>query len=333
MSRVAVVILNFNAEEKTLECLRALAHQTYPHITPIIVDNNSSRTSALETYASDNEIKLIKNSQNKGFAGGVNTGISYALQRDFDYIALLNNDAVPAPDWIEKLIDGVDASGADIVTGLMLRSDGKTIDSTGEQYSSWGLPFPRDRDQPTNGAPTPSFVFGATGGGTLYRSSVFSTIGLFDETFFAYYEDVDISFRAQLANFKIFYTDKAILYHEEGGTFNKYPKVRTVQHFKNLPLLYIKNVPTSMLASVGFRFFIAYNAMLAKAIVHGAGISAVKGWLRQIPLFWFHAVPARIKIQREKKVPASYIRSILWPDLPPDQTGLRKFRSLFTGRK
>lgn len=169
MSRVAVVILNFNAEEKTLECLHALSHQTYSRIIPIVIDNDSNHTSALEKYSRDNKIQFIKNDQNKGFAGGVNTGISYALENDFDYIALLNNDAKPAPDWIEKLIDGIEESRADIVTGLMLRSDGKTIDSTGEQYSSWGLPFPRDRDQPTDSAPSSSFVFGATGGGTLYR--------------------------------------------------------------------------------------------------------------------------------------------------------------------
>lgn len=332
-SVVAVVVLNYNSENQTIECLESLSRQTYKKITPIVVDNSPSVMKNLTAYTSKRNIVYIRNDKNKGFAGGVNTGINYALDNQFEYIVLLNNDAVPDKKWIHELMLAASQTQSDIVTGLMLHSDGKTVDSTGEQYSTWGLPFPRDRNAHADSAPESSSVFGATGGGTLYRSSVFDTIGTFDETFFAYYEDVDISFRAQLAGLKVYYSKSAILYHEQGGTFNKYPKLRTAQHFKNLPLLYIKNVPSSLLLPVGVRLFVAYNLMFIKATVNGALLPALKGWLLQIPLFWFHALPARRHIQQNRKVSNIDIKHLLWPDLPPDQTGLRKFRSLFTGKK
>lgn len=333
MSSVAVVVLNFNAEEKTLECLKSLARQTYHDITPIVIDNASTHITQLRDYTASHEIAFLENATNTGFAGGVNTGIRHALEYEYDYIALLNNDALPAPNWIEQLVRCAHDTQSDIVTGLMLHSSGKTIDSTGEQYSIWGLPFPRDRDRLADHAAVSGPTFGATGGGTLYSAKVFREIGLFDESFFAYLEDVDVSFRAQLAGFKIYYCAEAILYHEQGGTFNKYPAVRTLHYFKNLPLVYIKNLPTSLLLPVGIRLFVAYALIFFKAIARGGSVPAIKGWLWQIPLFWFHALPARAKIQRERKVSDDYIRSLLWPDLPPDQTGLRKFRSLFTGKK
>lgn len=333
MSSVAVVVLNFNAEEKTIECLDSLARQTYQDITPIIVDNASTHTTQLRDYTAAHQIAFLQNPVNTGFAGGVNTGIRHALEHKYDFVTLLNNDALPAPDWIEQLVSCAHDTKSDIVTGLMLHSSGKTIDSTGEQYSVWGLPFPRDRNRPVAHAAVSGPTFGATGGGTLYNAKVFREIGLFDETFFAYLEDVDISFRAQLAGLKMYYCAEAVLYHEQGGTFNKYPAVRTMHYFKNLPLVYIKNIPAPLLLPVGARLIIAYTLIFFKAIIHGGVIPALKGWLWQIPLFWFHALPARHKIQRDKKVGDDYIKSILWPDLPPDQTGLRKFRSLFTGKK
>lgn len=333
MSSVAVVILNFNTEEKTIECLDSLASQTYQAITPIVVDNASTQIAKLREYTASHQIAFLQNSVNTGFAGGVNTGIRHALEHNHDFIALLNNDALPAPDWIEQLVTCAHDTKSDIVTGLMLHSSGETIDSTGEQYSTWGLPFPRDRNRLAAHASKSGPTFGATGGGTLYSTAVFEQIGLFDETFFAYLEDVDISFRAQLVGLKIHYCAEAILYHEQGGTFNKYPAVRTMHYFKNLPLVYIKNVPASLLLPIGIRLFVAYTLIFFKAMTHGGAIPALKGWLWQIPLFWFHAIPARLQIQRDRTVSTSRIISILWPDLPPDQTGLRKFRSLFTGER
>ena len=131
----------------------------------------------------------------------------------------------------------------------------------------------------------------------------------------------------------MYYTKAAVAYHKQGATSSKIPGFTIYQTFKNLPLFYIKNMPLSLIFRTGSRFTFAYCLMLGNAIKNGNGIPALRGWLAQIPLFWFHALPERRRIQRSKKVSDKYIKSILWPDLPPDQTGLRKFRSLFTGKR
>ena len=104
------------------------------------------------------------------------------------------------------------------------------------------------------------------------------------------------------------------------------------QTFKNLPLLFWKNVPTKLLVKVGLRFFILYTLIFGNAIKNGSGWPALKGVFASIYYFWTSALWKRLQIQRSKKVSADYIWSILYHDLPPEQTGMRKFRKIFTGK-
>jgi GT2 family glycosyltransferase len=190
MNRLAVVILNWNGIDDTLLCFDSLLKQTASNFTIVIVDNGSVDNSkeTLKKLQSDHSDQLVVlyNSYNKGFAGGVNTGITWALKNDFRAVALFNNDAVADKRWLESLDEASKDGQVGIVTGLLLHSDGKTIDSTGEQYTTWGLPFPRGRDLATGTAQAGGYTFGATGGATLYKMSVFKDVGLFDEDFFAY---------------------------------------------------------------------------------------------------------------------------------------------------
>lgn len=333
---VAVIVLNYKGIEDTRQCIDSLTQQTYPYITIVAVENGSNDSSVerfhtfKEMYG--DQVITLYNKQNLGFAGGVNTGIKWAIDNNYDYIALLNNDATADVAWVQSLVNGtVNNKHIGITTGLLLHQAGKTIDSTGEQYSKWGLPFPRNRGDETKSAPKGELVFGATGGATLYKTALFQDIGLFDEDFFAYYEDVDISFRAQLAGWKVAYTPEAIAYHKQGATSNKIPGFTVYQMFKNLPILFEKNVPRELLLSVGVRFYFAYIVMFFNAIKNGAGIPAIKGLLKSIVLA-FSSLPKRWIIQKNKRVSTDYIKSILWPDLPPDQTGLRKVRKFFTGK-
>lgn len=335
MNRVAIVTLNWNGVEDTTQCVASLLKQTYGDFHIVVVDNASSAAgthNALDALASDN-VTIIYNKKNLGFAGGVNTGINYALERDFAYVALFNNDAVADKDWLKELVTASQTHKSGITTGLLLHRNGKTIDSTGDWCSVWGLPFPRDRNKPADEASASGFVFSGSGGASLYRTELFEKAGLFDEKFFMYYEDTDMSFRAQIYGYPVYYTDRAIAYHKQGASSDKVPGLAVQHTFKNLPLFYIKNMPTRLLISTGSRFALAYTLMLGNAIKSGNGGPAIKGWFAQIYLFWFHALPARFEIQRAKKVSDSYIKTILWPNLPPDQTGLRKFRSLFIGKK
>jgi GT2 family glycosyltransferase len=336
MNRVAIVVLNWNGINDTLTCLDSLLSQTYKDLHLVVVDNGSEDNSKdlLDQFQQSHRdmVDVIYNPTNFGFAGGVNTGIEWVLNDDFEYVALFNNDAVADKEWLASLAKAAGQKGVGITTGLLLHKDGKTIDSTGEFFSQWGLAFPRNRGDDASKSPKSGKVFGASGGASLYKTALFRDIGLFDEDFFAYYEDGDISFRAQLAGWKVAYTPKAIAFHKQGATSKKIPGFTTYQTFKNLPLLFLKDVPRGLLFSVGIRFYFAYLLILLNAIAKGNGTSALKGaWMSFI--LGFKKLGERRQIQKNKRVSADYIKSILWDDLPPDQTGIRKFRKIFTGKE
>lgn len=335
MNRVVIVTINWNGADDTADCVASLRKLDYENFHIVVVDNGSTTEGtheALDTLSGD-DVTVIYNEDNLGFSGGVNTGIRYAMKHGYDYVALFNNDAVADKNWLKELVKSAEKEQSGITTGLLLHRDGKTIDSTGDWCSNWGLPFPRNRGDKTAEAASSGPVFSGSGGASLYSVKMFEDMGLFDEKFFMYYEDTDISFRAQNYDYKVYYTNQAIAYHKQGASSDKVSGLGVRQAFRNLPTFYIKNMPTRLLWSTGSRFTLAYTLMLGNAIKRGNGGPALRGWLSGIPLFWLHALPARFKIQRERKVSSDYIQSILWPDLPPDQTGLRKFRSFFTGKK
>lgn len=327
--RVAVVVPNLNGADFIAQAIDSLLHQTFK--ASIIVIENASIDNSLEILKSyKDQITIIQNEKNLGFAGGVNVGIRYALDNSFDAVALFNNDAVADPSWLSELVTNIsNHHDTGIVTSRILLSDDGTLDSTGEFYTTWGLPYPRGRKEPENSYEQQEYVFGASGGASLYQTKLFRDIGLFDETFFAYYEDTDISFRAQLAGWKIRYTPTALVKHRQGATSKKMTSGFTVyQTFKNLPILFTKNIPTSLLFSVGIRFYFAYFLIFAKAITAGNAWPALKGIgraLRHLP----HSIKERWRIQHSKRVSAGYINEIIIHDLPPNQTGIRKLRGIF----
>lgn len=329
IERIAVVIPNLNGEAYLQSAIDSLLKQDCS-LDIIVVDNASSDRSIaiLEEYG--DAIRLLKNTQNLGFAGGVNVGISYAIEHNFDAIALFNNDAVAQPNWLSQLADAMkrhDDTG--IVTCRIQLEGDNLLDSTGEFYTSWGLPYPRGREQPIDSYADEEYIFGASGGASLYRTELLHEIGVFDEAYFAYYEDTDISFRAQLAGWKVLYTPGAVVNHRQGATAKKMVRGFTVyQMFKNLPMLFIKNVPARLLVPIGIRFYFAYGLIFANAVIRGHGWPALKGMVRHWSLL-AHCLSQRWRIQRTKKADADYIRSIIIHDLPPNQTGIRKLRKLF----
>ena len=318
VARVAIVVLNWNGSTDTLRCLDAVARQIDVNPVIIVVDNNSEDESLhrLRPLAASGRIVLLENDSNDGFAGGVNVGITYALARGFDAVALLNNDAVPQPRWLVELVTAMNESKAAIVTGLLLDEAGSKVDSAGDFYSWWGMPFPRARGEDADQAPASGFVASASGGATLYRSDVFREIGLFDENFFAYFEDVDLSLRAQSALLRVYYTRDAVAFHARGSSSSQVSGLTTYQSFKNLPLLAIKNVPGRYLPLLWARFSLLYGALLVNAIRTGRGKPALRGMRSAITLTFTYALTERRRIQRLRQLSAQGFTRLMSPHDP-----------------
>ena len=205
--------------------------------------------------------------------------------------------------------------------------DKKNLDSTGEQYTTWGLPFPRGREEPVSDKYDQDItVFGASGGASLYRTKMLKEIGLFDEDFFAYYEDVDISFRAQLAGWKIVYQPKAEVYHQIGATSSRIKDFTTYQTLKNLPMLFWKNVPWALMPRMLPRFSLAYWGIFFSAVKRRQGMAAAQGMSAFLLLFPKKTFQ-RYSIRRNRVVSVRYIDSILIHDLPPNAAKLHSLRS------
>lgn len=333
MKRLAVIVLNWNCADDTLACVASLQDQTMP-VTTVIVDNKSTDNSVRrlqQRLKKLDDVHLIKHDRNAGFAGGVNVGITWALDQGYEYIGLLNPDATAQSDWCAQLVAGIEHHPkCGIATGLLLRQDGQTIDSTGDLYTTWGLPGPRGRDEPADSAvDQPGNVFGATGGGSIYRAELFRQVGLFDEDFFMYYEDVDLSFRAQLVGFTVRYIPTALAHHKVGASSRKVPGLAVYHTFKNLPALFVKNMPGHLYLTIGARFLLMYPLLFLSAVRHGNGWPALRGVVMGL-VGQPAAYRKRSLVQRSRVVATSYIKDIIHKGPLPNQTGLRRVRRIIS---
>ena len=318
----AIVVPNWNGELLLSKFLENISKQTRKH-TLIVVDNASIDRS-VEIIKNYPNVVLLKNQKNLGFSGGVNAGIKWALKNNFKYIALLNSDALPKADWLENLVDSLNKNNAKIVTSKIIKTTSEMFDTAGDQYTIWGLPFPRGRNEKDIGQyQNTEEVTAACAGASLYSRSVFEKVGLFDENFFMYFEDVDISLRAQLAGLKIIYEPKAIVYHEIGWSSRKMPKKILFHTTKNLSYLYIKNMPSLLFWRYLPYFSVSLLSRLIASIKHGwigiwllAQINVLLALPRLMLLRW--------RIQKNSTVTTSYFNSLLGRDLPPTEKSLLK---------
>ena len=333
VAMINIVVPNWDGADRLGHCVRSLAAQTCAGVEIVVVDNGSVDDSLavlaeLAAEIAPVPLTVLRNDVNLGFAGGVNCGIRHALESGATAIALFNNDAVAEPGWLAALtavLDGEPDVG--IATGRLLMADGRSVDSTGDFYSVWGLAFPRDRDQPAEPVRESGEVFAASGGASLYRAALFADIGLFDEVYFAYFEDVDLSFRARLAGHRVAYCADAVAYHDQGATSRTMGGFATTQFFRNLPLVLAKNVPARLLPVVLPRFVLVYSLMVLYQLRRRQAMPALRGVVQSVGLV-VKAIPRRWAIQRSRRVDASSMRAQLWPGLPP---GMRVLRGRLRG--
>lgn len=299
------------------DCLRSLQAQT-TELEVVVVDNGSTDGSQQLVKNDFKDVHLIELPENTGFTGGVNTGIEYAIKKGAEYVLLLNNDAVADKTWAHELLKTAGShSEAGIVTSKFMRIDKKHIDSTGDFYTVWGLPFPRGRNEIDKGQYDDAReVFGGSGGASLYRTSMLKEIGLFDQDYFAYFEDVDISFRAQLAGWRVLYEPAAIAYHHVGATSSKMGDFARFHMAKNFMLVYARNMPTKLYLKYLPLFSLQFIRFGLSSTIHGKPHIFLRGVGSALRLHG-NNVRKRKEIQSSRKVEVAYIDSILSHHLPP----------------
>lgn len=316
--KVAVVIPNLNGIEFIGDCIDSVKKQSHP-AKIIIVDNGSVDGSVKLINSEYPDVEVIKLDRNTGFTGGVNAGIRYAIDNDFKAIALLNNDAIAEKNWLSSLVKVMTSDEKfGVVTGKILRLNGKQIDSCGEEYSIWGMPFPLGRDLGVTDShfDEPRAIFAASGGASLYRTKMLKHVGLFDQKFFAYYEDVDISFRARLAGWEIFYTPDAIVYHAVGRTSSTMGNFTRYHSTKNFFMLYSKNMPARLFWKYLPLFMIRGLIMGMSSLVKGKIMPFIHGilvFLKYLPKI----LKERHQIQRSRIVTIKSIDKLLYHRYPP----------------
>jgi hypothetical protein len=312
---IYIVIPNYNGLEHLETCFNSLSGQSCKDFRIILVDNGSKDNSVKFTKENYSDVIIIEKEFNTGFAAGVNTGISKALEYgDCEYVLLLNNDIECDVNFLDEMKKGfVDGSVGSVACKMMNYYKRNIFDDAGDFIKLIGSPYARGHAEEDKGQYDKSeYIFGACAGAALYRKRVFESIGLFDEDFFAYYEDVDFSLRMQLSGYKCYYNHKAVCYHKRGATSGYASGWQTMLCEKNLISLRIKNYPLSLYIRLTPLFIIGrlkryYGFLRAKH--YKVFFSALKGYV--IGLFFIpKSLMKRIKIQKLKKVENKYIYKI-----------------------
>jgi GT2 family glycosyltransferase len=219
--RLAIVVLNWNGWRYTIqacESLLALDRQSYEII---VVDNASTDDSVARIAAALPNVMVIKNSINAGFAGGCNVGIRHAIAAGFDYIFLLNNDAVATEGTLFELLAASQRLGDRAILGSVVRDVGSEhCQFFGSQGSAlFGQPrwyeYPRDREQLENALIPTDFVIGAA---LFVPRAVFRTVGVLDERFYLTYEDIDFCYRARNCGVESFIVSGSSIHHHRSAT-------------------------------------------------------------------------------------------------------------------
>ncbi len=219
---VSIVIPTYNNLKLLLQCLHSTHALTYQRdsLEIIVVDNGSSDGTHESLKNAYPRVKQIRLDTNTGFAFACNHG---AASASGEFVAFLNDDALPSPDWIEGLFAGLDAGGPDAVCAAShIRSgDGTQVEYEGGSANLFGVGRPRPiwgwLDAPEKAGEGSPVLF-ASGGAMLIQRRAFLDAGGFDAAFFAYFEDVDLGWRLWLLGHKVVYAPHAVVRHIGGAT-------------------------------------------------------------------------------------------------------------------
>lgn len=222
--KIIVILLNWNGKKDTLECLASLQKVTYPRFTPIVIDNGSTDDSVFQIRKAFPHVPIFETKANLGFAGGNNVGIEWALRKHAEWILLLNNDTVVAPDFLDRFMEATQLHPEAQLLGAKIYRyhDPQRIDHLGGTWNPQivefdvngigklddGISF--EQMEPVD------YVCGAA---LLMHRSVPEKIGLLESNFFLFWEESDFCIRARKAGFGVWTAPQAKIWHKVSSSF------------------------------------------------------------------------------------------------------------------
>ena len=307
--QVSVIVVNWNGKALLQECLGPLLRQRDIACELILVDNGSSDGSVDWVRTKFPQIKLVQLSSNQGFTGGNLAGLDAAHG---EFIALVNNDTRADERCLsELLLPMIRDSQVGISAAKLLLDRTEMINSAGVALTTAAVGFDRGYGEDCCLYDVPEHVFGACAAAVLYRRSMLEEIGFLDNDFFLYGEDVDLSFRAQIAGWKCVYVPTAIVYHKLNATARKLSDVHVYYHTRNLEFVWVKNMPTKlMIRYVHHKILQEFGAFCYLCLRHGKWrpfFRAKRDALKMLPL----AIRKRRQIQGRRRVSNDYLQSML----------------------
>ncbi len=258
--KICIIVVNWNGQSYMMDCLESLEKQSYSQFQTIVVDNGSTDGSVAAMKRYFPHVKIIQNQENLGFAKANNIAIKRAMQDGAEAIALLNNDCAVDVHWLAELANTLrrDESIGACASQLLFKKNKNIINSLGVVIDSFG--FAKDGHFNENYKPqrVSEETLGFCAGACLIRSEVLKTVGLFDEFYFMYFEDVDLSLRILKQGYKIVTVPTAIVFHEYSGSSKRIPHTKHYLAIRNHLYLVskffsIKKLPFILMCTLGLR--------------------------------------------------------------------------------
>lgn len=301
---VAVIIVNYNAGAMLARCLEALERQTFRDFHTIVVDNDSSDGSVEGIESRHPRVTLVRAGANLGFAAGNNLGLQHAGA--VQWIALLNPDAYAAPDWLERFVAAGDKAEFDFFGCRMRLADAPEIlDGTGDVYHVSGVAWRRDHGvRVSEGAGNADEIFAPCAAAALYRRADLEAVGGFDESYFCYFEDVDLAFRLRLRGLRCAYVPDAVVDHVSSGITGKRSDFATYHGHRNMVWTYVKDMPAPL--------FWLYLPLHLFANLLGIAVCALRGQLGVVLRAKRDALLGLPRVLRERRRVQAETRAA-WP--------------------
>jgi GT2 family glycosyltransferase len=326
-SLVSVIVVNWNGAAFLPDCLSSLEAQTWKNLEFIIIDNGSTDGSVqfIRSWSARlPNAQAIFLSRNSGFCEGNNIGFAKARG---EWIALLNNDAVAEPNWVEELVQhGDPENGIGMLGGkILLAEPGNIIDKAGHLIYWDG----QNRGRGTMEVDTGQYerdeeILWPDACAALYHRRLFEETDGFDESFFAFGDDADLGMRARLLGWKAWYVPQAVVHHRHSATAGAYSPLKVMLVERNRLLLAVKSFPLPLLLSNPYwsvRRLIWHAYAASKGKGASGRLVASQGWRRTLLIMgWAHlsalkkmpgALRKRWIIRRNRRLSNSQITALL----------------------